>query len=212
MRQRLGFTLIEIMVALIILSGLIAIMFPVVMGQATRGEPTRVAADLSAISSALSMFRAHTLTIPDDLEDLANPLEPDDRQIDGNPYSTSMRARWRGPYLDVPMARAGAADPLSPDSIATGFGAFIAPVLALYDGLANDSLPVTAIADANFVAIMIRGLDASEFETLNALVDGEGHEPGTPGCVQCSWARGKLRYDDATGITYFLAAPYRHGS
>lgn len=122
MRPRPAFTLIEILVALIIMSGLIAIMIPVIMGQATRGEPTRVAADLNAVSSALAMFRAHTLTLPDDLEDLANPLTPADRQI-----------------------------------------------------------------------------------------DGEGQEPGFPGCIGCSWDRGKLRYHEATGITYYLAAPYRQG-
>jgi general secretion pathway protein G len=209
-RHRPGFTLIEIMVALIILSGLIAIMIPVVMGQATRGEPTRAAADLSAVSSALSLFRAHTLTLPDDLEDLVNPIDAADRQIDGSPYSPSMISRWRGPYLDVPMGLAGAGDPFSADSLATGFRAFIAPVLTLYDGLTNDSLPLTAIADANYVAVMVRGLDASEFQALNDLIDGPGQEPGFPGCTQCSWDRGRLRYDGGSGVTYYLAAPYRH--
>lgn len=207
--RRSGFTLIEIMVALMILSGLIAIMVPVVMDQSKRGDPTRVAGDISAVGSALSMFRAHTQTLPDDLEDLANPITVSDRQINGNNYSQSMIQRWNGPYLDTPMEERGAGDPTSPDSIPTGFKGFISPVTALYDGLTNDSLPVVASSDANFVALMIRGLSAEEFETLNDLIDGEAEEDGTSGCTSCSYDRGNLRYDANRELTYFLAVPYR---
>lgn len=209
--RRYGFTLIEIMVALMILSGLIAIMVPVVMDQARRGDPTRLGSDLAAVVSALSMYRAHTLTMPDDLEDLANPITFDDRQLNGAEYSTSMISRWNGPYLDTPMAERGTGSAFSPDSIQTGFEAFISPVLALYDGLNNDSLPTIAVEDANFVAIMVRGLDPDEFELLNDLIDGEAEMTGTPGCLQCSYGRGNLRYDAATEITYHLALPYRFG-
>lgn len=204
--------MIEIMVALMILSGLIAIMIPVVMDQAQRGEPTRLAGDLSAVGSALSMFRAHVLTLPDDMEDLANPITVTDRQLNSLEYSSSMVRRWNGPYLDTPMEERGPADRFSPDSLQTGFKAFIAPVFALYDGLSNDSLPVLAAEDANFVAIMVRGLDAEEFETLNDLIDGEAEVMGVPGCTLCSFDRGNLRYDPAAEITYYLAVPYRFGS
>lgn len=210
--RRSGFTLIEIMVALMILSGLIAIMVPVVMDQSRRGDPTRLGGDLSAVGSALSMFRAHTLTAPDDLEDLANPITFGDRQLSGAEYSASMLNRWNGPYLDTPMQERGAGDPFSPDSIQTGFKAFISPVLVLYDGLRNDSLPVIAADDANFVALMVRGLSAEEFEALNDLLDGEAEPEGTPGCTGCSYDRGTLRYDPAQELTYYLALPYRFGS
>ena len=210
--RRPGFTLIEIMVALMILSGLIAIMIPVVMDQATRGEPTRAGGDLSALGSALSMFRAHTLSIPDDLEDLVNPPGVQDRLVDGRTYSISMLQRWNGPYLDVSMEEAGSADPFSPDSIPTGFKAFISPALALFDGIANDSLPLAAADDANFVALMIRGLDAQEFEALNDLVDGDAEADGSPGCVRCSHDRGNLRWDASSQVAYYLAIPFRTGS
>lgn len=206
---RRGFTLIEIMVALMILSGLIAIMVPVVMDQSRRGDPTRVGGDLSAIGSALNMFRAHTLTVPDDLEDLTNPITVADRQLTGVQYTTSQRQRWNGPYIDAPMEARGAGDPSSPDSLATGFNAFVSPVLALYDGLANDSLPLTAANDANYVALMIRGLNADEFERLNDLIDGDAEVDGNPGCTRCSYDRGSLRYDPTREIVYYLALPFR---
>jgi type II secretory pathway pseudopilin PulG len=199
------------MVALIILSGLIAIMVPVVMDQARRGDPTRTGGDLSAITSALSMFRAQTLAIPDDLEDLANPITVNDRQITGLPYSASALQRWNGPYIDAPMEVRGVGEPTSPDSIPTGFKAFISPVLALYDGLRNDSIPVHAISDANFVAVIIRGLDPEEFERLNNFVDGDAELEGTPGCARCSYDRGSLRYDPGLELTYYLAIPFLPG-
>ena len=206
---RIGFTLIEIMVALMILSGLIAIMVPVVMDQSRRGDPTRVAGDLSAVGSAVSMFRAHTLTVPDDLEDLANPVTLADRQLNGVEYSASMINRWNGPYVDTPMEERGAGDPFSPDSLQTGYKAFIAPVFALYDGLANDSLPNVAASDANFIALMVRGLNAEEFESLNDLIDGEAEVDGVAGCTRCSYDRGNLRYDPGQQLAYYLAIPYR---
>lgn len=207
--RRTGFTLIEIMVALMILSGLIAIMVPVVLDQAERGDPTRVGADLSAIASGLSTFRAHTLTLPDDLEDLANPITDFDRQIDGTQYATSQLTRWNGPYLDAAMEEIGAGDPLSPDSLPTGYKAFISPVLALYDGIDNDSLPLAAADDANFAALIIRGLSDTEFERLNDIIDGEAEQDGTAGCDRCSWNRGNLRWDPTNSLVYFLALPYR---
>lgn len=210
MRRR-GFTLIEIMVVLMILAALIAILVPVVMDQARRGDPTRAGSDLNTMASALSMFRAHTLTVPDDLEDLVNPITPTDRRLTGEPYSASQLRRWDGPYLDTPMEEWGAGNPLNPDSVPTGFGAYIAPVLALYDGLRNDSLPRAAFEDANFVAVVIHGLSADEFERLNDLLDGEAELAGAPGCVRCSYDRGSLRYDPAFGLTYYLAIPYRPG-
>jgi len=210
--RRGGFTLIEIMVALMILSGLIAIMVPVVMDQSRRGDPTRVGGDLSAISSALNMFRAHTLTVPDDLEDLANPITVNDRQITAIGYSPSSIGRWNGPYLDTPMEERGAGDPASPDSLPTGFKAFISPVLALYDGLRNDSVPVSANTDANFVALIIRGMNADEFERLNDLIDGEAEVEGASGCTRCSYDRGNLRFDSSLELTYYLAIPYRPGN
>lgn len=195
-----------------ILSGLIAIMIPVVMDQASRGEPTRAGGDLSALGAALSMFRAHTLTLPDDLEDLVNPPTAVDGQIEGVAYSASMLQRWNGPYLDVAMEESGTANPFSPDSVPTGFKAFISPALALYDGLANDSLPLAAATDANFAALMVRGLNQAEFEALNDLIDGEAETDGSPGCFRCSWDRGNLRWDPTSQIAYYLAIPYRTGN
>lgn len=206
---RAGFTLLEVLVSLIIMSGLLAVLFPVVMDQVGRGEPTRTGADLSAVVSALSMFRANVLTVPDDLEDLANPINEADRQLDGRPYSVSQLQRWRGPYIDVPMVELGPADPTSPDSLQTGYKGFIMPVLALFDGLNNDSLAVAEVANANYAAVMISGLSDEEFETLNDLVDGPAEVSGQPGCTLCSWDRGKLRRQTADGVTYYLAMPYR---
>ncbi len=204
-----GFTLLEILVSLIILSGLLAVLFPVVMDQVSRGEPTRTAADLSAVASALSMFRANVLTVPDDLEDLANPITAADRQISGEPYSVSQLERWRGPYIDVPMVEAGPADVASPDSLETGYKGFILPVLALFDGAANDSVPLVEAQNANFAAVMVSGLSDEEFEDLNDVVDGVAELDGWPGCSLCSWDRGKLRRQLSDGVTYFLVMPYR---
>lgn len=209
-RRRAGFSLIEVIVTLAILAGLLAVLFPVVVDQVERGEPTRIASDLGAISSALEVFRIHVLEVPDDLEDLVNPLTIADRRLDGETYTERQTERWEGPYLDTPFLEAGAGDPLSPDSLDTGYKSWIMPQLALYNSLTSDSLPRSAQDQANYVAVMVRGMTRENFEVLNRAIDGTSEESGSDGeCPVCSWDRGKLRWDDATETAYYLALPYK---
>jgi len=206
--RRPGFSLIEVLVALIIVSGMLAVLVPAVLDQVNRSQPTRIGSDLAALASGLSMFRANVLTVPDDIEDLANPIDAADRQLDELPYSVSQIESWRGPYLDHPMLEEGPADPFSPDSLPTGFKAFILPQLALFNSVTNDSLPAALAQDANYAALMISGLSDEEFEDLNRQVDGPAEARGAPGCVACSWDRGKLRRLRADGVAYYLVMPY----
>lgn len=84
-----GFTLVEVMVVVIIITLMGAIVAPTVFNQLRRAEEKRVEADFNAIESALKLYRLDNFAYPTDTQGLqALITEP-----------SSARA-WRGPYLE----------------------------------------------------------------------------------------------------------------
>lgn len=84
-----GFTLVEVMVVVIIITLMGAIVAPTVFNQLRKAEEKRVEADLRAIESALKLYRLDNFAYPSQSQGLqALVTEP-----------TGARA-WRGPYLE----------------------------------------------------------------------------------------------------------------
>ena len=84
-----GFTLVEVMVVVIIITLMGAIVAPTVFSQLQKAEEKRVEADLRAIESALKLYRLDNFAYPTEAQGLsALVTEPN-----------TARA-WRGPYLD----------------------------------------------------------------------------------------------------------------
>lgn len=84
-----GFTLVEVMVVVIIITLMGAIVAPTVFNQLRKAEEKRVEADLRAVESALKLYRLDNFAYPSEAQGLeALVAEP-----------TTSRA-WRGPYLE----------------------------------------------------------------------------------------------------------------
>ena len=88
-----GFTLVEVMVVVIIITLMGAIVAPTVFNQLRKAEEKRVEADFNAIESALKLYRLDNFAYPTDAQGLEALIsEP------------STARAWRGPYLDsMPM-------------------------------------------------------------------------------------------------------------
>lgn len=88
-----GFTLVEVMVVVIIITLMGAIVAPTVFNQLRKAEEKRVQADFNAIESALKLYRLDNFAYPTDAQGLESLItEP------------STARAWRGPYLDsMPM-------------------------------------------------------------------------------------------------------------
>ena len=84
-----GFTLVEVMVVVIIITLMGAIVAPTVFNQLRKAEEKRVEADLNAIESALKLYRLDNFAYPNETQGLEALIsEP------------SAARAWRGPYLD----------------------------------------------------------------------------------------------------------------
>jgi prepilin-type N-terminal cleavage/methylation domain-containing protein len=198
-----GFTLVELLVVLLIVSILIAAIVPVVTRQAETADPVRVANDLQTIRDAIALFQANVGKTPGDLEDLVNVINPNngtaadrDSTILAARYTAAdSLVRWKGPYLNALMPDTGAAS-FALVAFKTGFGANVAmdlqcldPAPGTVDTTANaTALCATAVAggQTRFVAVRIDSLGLAAFRAVNDIIDGTETSPTTTGRLRCT--------------------------
>lgn len=212
-----GFTLVEVLVTVLILGLLAAVVFPVVVPQVNKADPTKASNDMANIRTGVEMFQLDVRpTEPGDIEDLINDITSNDADVAGTTFNSGQVDRWEGPYVDLTLPEIDQASSSSePVAVTTGFDAPLLNDLYRYNTGSTASENTTTeptSTDADFVALRILNLTSEEFEDLNEQIDGEG-ETG-------SQANGKLRFDGSpstdldgdsntdTSITYFLAIPF----
>lgn len=208
-----GFTLIEVLVMLLLVSLLAAAVFPVVTQRVSRVEPARAADHLGKLRMGIEAFAqdvegAHA----GDLRQLLSPVSSADAAIrrasQVQAFSAADSAGWRGPYLDVAEFAGG--------TLLTGFQVPIRREFTRFDSVHNAPAGSAGYQDGGsglFVAVRVgsqgRQLTAAQFEAINDLVDGEAERDG-PG-ANSSWTLGRLRFDNslqpADSIAYYLAVP-----
>jgi prepilin-type N-terminal cleavage/methylation domain-containing protein len=214
-RSRAGFTLIEILVSLILLSVLVAAVFPVMTQQLGQADAPRLASDLTSLRSGVETFNVNLRkSFPGDLEDLAfKPASTGDVTVDAQIYSNAERNRWSGPYVDVTLTEKDDANSTG-DAFATGFDAKVQYDLICADPSEASAANVdngSTCASGNVVAVQITGMDTVEFRKVNDLIDGSAESTQAD-----QQDKGKLRCNDgATGAAdctevYYLAVPFRN--
>lgn len=178
-----GFTLIEILVALILIALLIGAVVPSVLNQVTKGETNRLLEDLDAVSTGMQTFRVDVNRWPGDLEDLIfRPVagSSTDLDIDDSQYTTGMVNKWAGSYLDgVELTASG--------TLITGADGVIE------SDFDDDSYTLNG---EKYVTVTVTGLPASQVSAIDVAVDGETDA-----------AAGRIR--TSSTIVYFLATPKR---
>lgn len=213
-----GFTLVEVLVTVLILGLLAAVVFPVVVPQVDKADPTVASNDLANIRTGIEMFQLDVRpTEPGDIEDLANDITTADADVTGTTFNSGQVDRWEGPYVDLTASEIDIASSSSdPVVLSTGFEASMLNDLYRFDSnsTVEDNSPEPTASSADFVAIRIINLTADEFADLDDQIDdGDGASSG------------RLRRDDSpdndldgdatTGdgsgldtVTYYLAIPF----
>jgi prepilin-type N-terminal cleavage/methylation domain-containing protein len=212
-----GFTLVELLVVLLIVSILIAAIVPVVTRQGETADAVRVANDLQTIGNAIALFQANVGKTPGDLEDLVNLINPNNATL-ADRDSTILAARytaadslvrWKGPYLNAVMPDTGAA-PLALVAFKTGFGANVRMALQCFNPAPGtvDTTAVAACAGAvalgqtRFAAVRVDSLGLAAFQAVNDIIDGTEATPTTTGRLRCTTAGCALG-----DRVYYLAVP-----
>jgi len=212
--KRRGFTLVETVVTIGIVAALAAVVYPSVVKQFDKADPTRAAEDLNNIRTGIEAFSVNVRPEqPKDIEDLATLITnaAPDSSATGGLYTATDIANWTGPYIALSVA-----DTVSATSIVltTGFSGTIPNRLQLYDiDLANggDTL-ATPGNGAEFIAVRVLGLSGAAFNAINALIDGPTE--ATPlqqrhlGRFRCPRAAAPLATDPCPDA-YYLAVPKR---
>lgn len=149
---RSGFTLLEILVALVLIGLLVGAVVPSVLNQVSRGEVNRVVEDLNSVANATKTFRVDVNRWPGSLEDLVTRPSSAALDVNGRAYQGLVN-RWAGPYIEQ-----GEIDVLG---LATSMGGMIDPAFGTADWGGED-----------FVVIEVTGLTTDNTDAIDLAIDG----------------------------------------
>lgn len=160
--DRRGLTLPEVLVTLAIIAILAAVMIPALTGQLAKGDAGRVAEDLKSVQTGMGAFVSDVRRYPRTVNQLTLKIvvgAAGTRLQTGLPasgdFTAAQVARWRGSYIVESL-------PAADTTITTGF-----------DGNLNGTFTSQNTIDATtpYVRILVTGLDQSQLDRVDAIVD-----------------------------------------
>lgn len=176
---RNGFTLLEILVALVLIGLLVGALVPSVLNQVSKGEVNRVAEDIGTIGDAAKTFRVDVNRWPGDLEDLVIAISSTDTDLDNSAYPAGLQSRWAGPYIEQ--------GEILGDTLVTAGG-----------GVIRTDFERAAWGSEDFLRLQVTGLSASTVDDVDLAVDGEANI-----------AQGSIRASASRDTLYFYATPVK---
>jgi type II secretion system protein G len=153
-----GFTLVEILVALVLIGLLVGTLVPTVVSQVGNGELNRVQEDVQAVNTASKAFRTDVGRWPGDMEDLVvQPLSASTADSvlvgTGGQYLATQTAQWAGPYLEL-------------GSVGTGLSTALG-------GVVLNRLGSTTWNTKPFLTVKVLNIGISDAQTLSQRIDGD---------------------------------------
>jgi general secretion pathway protein G len=174
-RDRSGFTLLELVVALAVMTILLGAVAPEVIRRLTQGQSATLATDLRALDTAIRGYQSDTGRLPRRLSYLASPPPAGARDAcDGALPAT---APWRGPYLSRTIGPTGL----------QAAGAVIADLLVREPATATSTRYGT-------LSVSAYGVDRDVADDLEAAFDGDGDPRGGTIRWEPDGDSGTLRY------------------
>lgn len=141
-----GFTLVEVLVTIVIVSVLASVLLPALFKQINRGDMSKLVNDLQAIRIGAETFGSDVRKLPSNVADLVSPITASSTDIDGAAFTTSAIARWRGPYLNRTVFESSA-------------------------GTISSTLQLIGTGSSSFLAVNVTGVTPTTFAELEASLD-----------------------------------------
>jgi prepilin-type N-terminal cleavage/methylation domain-containing protein len=98
-KNRAGFSLAEVLVAIAILAVVAAVVIPSIGGQLRSGDESRVQQDLVNIRAGIEQFLADVRRYPNSVGQLTNAPTTSHSALVGGVFNIGQVNRWRGPYI-----------------------------------------------------------------------------------------------------------------
>jgi type II secretion system protein G len=150
-----GFSLLEILVALVLIGLLVGALVPSVISQLGRGETSRIVQDLDAVGEAAQLFRVDVARWPGDPEDLVTEPTGTDEDINENTYPPGLLNKWAGPYFED-------ATKLKVDgTLETAAG-----------GIIQEAFAKEALSGRDYLVMNVEGLTTEQIAELDLAIDG----------------------------------------
>lgn len=151
---RQGFTLIEVLVTLVLISLAAGALVPTVINQISRGETARIVKDLTAIEVGAKAFRVDVQRWPRWTTHLVRPITAADSALTGGVYPGGLLPLWRGPYLER-----GA---IPGDTIPTAGG-----------GVILRTMTSETWGGSNFLTVKVKGVTHDQARRVSLVLDGD---------------------------------------
>lgn len=176
-RKKQGFSVAEILVALMIMALLSAVLIPAIGGHVRRSDAGRIAADLTVVQSAIHSFAGDIHRYPANVSELMNAVTGLSTDVNGAPFPANLTPKWKGPYLERDPSTS-----LGVVGLNTTFGTLVGA-----NGI-------------TYLTIMLTSVPSTDFGNIEAILD-EGTATST------SSTAGAVRYSAGTTTLTFLAVP-----
>ncbi len=210
-RTRRGFTLVETIVTVGLISVLAAFVVPAVMQKSGVADPVKVQNDLGAVEVALSGFLTDTKGArPSTLLNLTQAVSGTDALLAStDTFTTVQQFGWKGPYLGVTVG--------SGQKLPTGFGLQVNQALEDFDAVKNvgrlgastDNPLVTGNSfdplHARFIAVRMDAVPLKQAKLVNELFDGIENTTSASTDAQLT---GRVRFSAATTGTNATVSLY----
>lgn len=149
-----GFTLVEILVALVLIGLLVGTLIPTVVSQVGNGEYNRVQEDVQGVNTAAKAFRTDVGRWPQQLKHLVvQPVATTDSAIVGGLYPSALVTRWAGPYLELGNVGTG---------LPTALG-----------GVVVNRLDTLTWNSKVFLVVKVANITIGDAQTISLRVDGD---------------------------------------
>lgn len=150
LRNRSGFSLAEILVAIAIVAVVAAVVVPSIGSQLRSGDESRVQQDLTNMRAGIEQFLADVRRYPNSVGQLTKLPTTTLSGLTGGTFTASQVARWRGPYISKD----------STEAVKTGF-----------DLSMNLAFTSTTVNSINYLTITIASFDSTNAARVDQRMD-----------------------------------------